>query len=109
MGLWGETMGRTMCHPERQRRIPCGYAGGVLFAGFFTASRFRMTEGSGRLVKRPCKGRRNVGAIHESPVLGAEKAGEKGRRGRRPLRGGIKFVRSRWEAGDRKGRPYGGG
>ena len=63
---------------------------GVLFTGFFTASRFRMTEGAGgggRFVKRPYnrKGNTPVGAIHESPVLG-ENTWRKGRRGRRPLR-----------------------
>ena len=64
---------------------------GVLFRGFFTASRLRMTErtsGNGRFVKRPYnrKGKALVGAIHESPALEKGKAGGKGRRTRATAR-----------------------
>ena len=70
---------------------------GVLFRGFFTASRLRMTErtsGNGRFVKRPYnrKGKALVGAIHESPALEKGKAGGKGRRTQAAT----------------QGRPYGG-
>ena len=50
---------------------------GVLFTGFFVALLLRMTEGSGRFVKRPYKGWGNVGAIHESPVQGRRKPGRR--------------------------------
>ena len=69
----------------------------LLFTGFFTASRFGMTEragSGGRFVKRPYnrKGEALVGAIHESPALEKGKAGGKGRRTRAAT----------------QGRPYGG-
>ena len=95
MGLWGKPMGRTMCHPERQRRIPCGYAGssvcGILHRYAVQNDRERNVcsgDSSSRMLLRMTEG--GDGILHRFAVQndGGERApreaplqGEEKRRG----------------------------